>query len=92
MKSVLKIAIIGMGYVGLPLFKRISKKFPTLGYDQNKKRINELNLGIDRNVFPNERFKVTKNMIFSNSATSLSIANFYIVCVPTPVKKKTSQI
>lgn len=87
MKSVLKIAIIGMGYVGLPLFKRISKKFPTLGYDQNKKRINELNLGIDRNVFPNERFKVTKNMIFSNSATSLSIANFYIVCVPTPVKK-----
>ena len=45
-----KIAIIGLGYVGLPLALEFSKKFPTVGYDINKERINELEKGHDRTL------------------------------------------
>ena len=42
-----KIAVIGLGYVGLPLAVEFGKKFQTIGYDLNSKRINELNQGFD---------------------------------------------
>ena len=43
----LKIAIVGLGYVGLPLFLEVSKKFLTVGFDKNKKKIDELKKSID---------------------------------------------
>ena len=46
----LKLAIIGMGYVGLPLAVEFEKKRSVIGFDINKQRIKELNLGIDRNL------------------------------------------
>ena len=46
----IKICIIGLGYVGLPVFLKLSTKFDTIGYDINKKRIKELQRGVDRNL------------------------------------------
>ena len=46
----IKICIIGLGYVGLPVFLKLSSKFDTIGFDINKKRIQELRRGLDRNL------------------------------------------
>ena len=88
--SNLKIGIIGLGYVGLPLFLCSSKFFPTKGFDINRKRISELKNNYD---FSEEYSKsVLKKLNFSNKISSkfnfLSDCNFYIITVPTPVKRK----
>lgn len=48
--------IIGLGYVGLPIFKRLIKKFKVIGFDINKKRVVELNKGIDNNEVKKKTF------------------------------------
>lgn len=85
MKDV-KIAIIGLGYVGLPLAVEFGKKFPTLGFDINKARIEELKNGQDHTleVSP-EELKQSAQLSYSCDLEELKQANFYIVTVPTPI-------
>ena len=67
------ICIVGLGYVGLPLARLFSKRYRTIGYDNNPCRIKELaSAGED-------------NIIFTNSTDDIKECNFYIVAVPTPV-------
>jgi UDP-N-acetyl-D-galactosamine dehydrogenase len=80
-------AVIGLGYVGFPIFKRLSRKIPVIGFDNSKIRVHDLKNGCDHNEFPNQKFLKTRNMFFSNNQKYLSRANFFIICVPTPIKK-----
>lgn len=86
-----KLAIIGLGYVGLPLAVEFSKKgFSVLGFDINKKRIEELKAGSDitNEVSTEELMQaIDNNIIFSNNEKDLLNANILIVTVPTPIDK-----
>ena len=83
-----KIAIIGLGYVGLPLALEFSKKKSVIGFDINKRRVKELNSGIDTNLeFKKKELKTKKKIIFTYSENDLKFANCYIITVPTPVNK-----
>lgn len=82
----MKVAVIGLGYVGLPLAVEASKKYEVLGFDLNKARIAELELGQDRTLEVEEiELKQAKNLRYSASEKDLEDANFYIVTVPTPI-------
>lgn len=83
-----KIAIIGLGYVGLPLAVEFSKKYTTIGFDINKSRINELNNSNDATLeVDNKSLKsaLENGLILTNSLKSISTSNVYIVTVPTPI-------
>ncbi len=80
------IAIIGLGYVGLPLAVKFGKKFKTIGFDKNKKRINELKEFKDKtNELNEDKIKNSKNLIFSSQSSVLSSASIFIITVPTPI-------
>ena len=75
----LKLAIIGLGYVGLPLILEFAKKRKVIGFDTNEKRIEELNLGIDKNLeFKKHELKLSKNLKFTTNEKDLKSANCYI--------------
>ncbi len=81
-----KIAIIGLGYVGLPLAVEFGKKFMTLGFDINLKRIKELKSGFDRTLESNQgEIESAKLLNFSSDKNDLSNYNVFIVTVPTPI-------
>ena len=84
----IKIAIFGLGYVGLPLAVSFSKKYHTIGYDLNEKRINQLKSGIDKTLEVSEKIlKNANNLIFTSELDDVSRCNFYIVTVPTPIDR-----
>jgi UDP-N-acetyl-D-galactosamine dehydrogenase len=85
MKKPQNIAVIGLGYVGLPLAVAMAKKFSTIGFDINKKRVDTINGGNDPNgeVDPTE-LKNTRLLCTCDPA-DLAKADFVIVAVPTPV-------
>ena len=84
-----KIAIIGLGYVGLPLALAFGKKYEVIGFDLNLERINELRHGVDRtNEVPETELDLLKNSQFTNNLSDISECNVYIVTVPTPVTKE----
>ena len=83
----LKICVVGLGYVGLPVALGISSKFETLGFDISKKRIEELRIKFDSNKEYLKKDFVNKRIIFSNKSKNLKDSNVYIICVPTPIKK-----
>ena len=79
--------IIGLGYVGLPLFISLKKKFKVVGYDISKKRVSELNNYIDRNKeFNRKELTLNKGCLFTSNKADIKDSNFYIVAVPTPIK------
>ena len=88
-----KIAVIGLGYVGLPLAIEFAKKYPVLGFDINEIRIQELSNGKDRtNEADLDALKKTlsnndgsKGLIFSSETNQLKGYNVFIVTVPTPI-------
>ena len=81
-----KIAIIGLGYVGLPLAVEFGKKYPTIGFDINKTRIDELNIGIDITLeVDRDGIKSASKLNFSSSQDSIKDCNTYIITVPTPI-------
>lgn len=84
--SDLKIAVIGLGYVGLPLAVEFGKKVPVIGFDIHKKRIEELQSGQDHTleVSPEELQQATQ-LFYSANLDDLKGCNFFIVTVPTPV-------
>ena len=84
-----KIAIIGLGYVGLPLALAFGEKFNTLGFDINQDRIKELQNKNDSNLLSNKQsFYKSKKLKFSSNKKDLGNSNIFIITVPTPVKKK----
>jgi UDP-N-acetyl-D-galactosamine dehydrogenase len=84
----LKLAIIGLGYVGLPLSLAFEKKRHVIAYDISKKRVNELKKGFDTNQdTSSEELKRVKNLKFTNKESDLRFSNCYIVTVPTPIDK-----
>ena len=84
--SELKIAVIGLGYVGLPLAVEFGKKLPVVGFDIHQKRIQELQNGEDHTleVSP-EELKQATQLIYSANLEDLRSCNFFIVTVPTPI-------
>ena len=85
-----KIAIIGLGYVGLPVAALFASKYRVVGYDINLKRINALNNYIDdtNEISSNKLKKVlNNNLILSGNIDSVKDCNIYIITVPTPINK-----
>ncbi|MHA8104569.1 nucleotide sugar dehydrogenase [Aquirufa nivalisilvae] len=81
-----KIAVIGLGYVGLPLAVEFGKIYSVLGFDINTQRVKELANGIDRTLESNEEeIKSSVNLKFSSNKEDLSHYNVFIVTVPTPI-------
>jgi len=84
--SVIKIGVIGLGYVGLPLAIAFGKIYEVLGFDINQKRIDELQNGFDRTRECDENFSISsKYLQFSSYVDDLKHCNIYIVTVPTPI-------
>jgi len=82
-----KIAIIGLGYVGLPLAHAFSEKYEVIGFDINKIRIDELNRGHDRTLELSDAqlVEIKDKIIFSTSLEDIASCNIYIITVPTPI-------
>jgi UDP-N-acetyl-D-galactosamine dehydrogenase len=86
-----KIAVIGLGYVGLPLANEFGKYFQTIGYDINEKRIADLKFSIDiTNELTAEDFENSKFLSFTSEINEISKCNIYIITVPTPTKDDNS--
>jgi len=88
-----KIAIIGLGYVGLPLAVEFAKKFFVVGFDINKQRISELNTGLDKTLeVESDNLKsvlttdlnANEGLYITDNIEALAVANVYIITVPTP--------
>ena len=82
----IRIAIIGLGYVGLPLAVEFGKKFETVGFDINESRIKELMSGNDATMeVSREQLTGSKSLSFSADATDIENCNIFIITVPTPI-------
>lgn len=82
----LKLAIIGLGYVGLPLAVEFGKKRPVVGFDINQKRIDELQAGHDATLETEpEELRAANHLRFSTNLEDLRACNCFIVTVPTPI-------
>ena len=82
----IRIAIIGLGYVGLPLAVEFGKKFETVGFDINESRIKELTSGNDATMeVSREQLTGSKSLSFSADATDIENCNIFIITVPTPI-------
>ena len=87
MKKILP-AIIGLGYVGLPVFISLKKKFKVIGFDTNKERVTNLNHQIDtNNEFSKNELKLLNKSLITNKKQYLKKCNFFIITVPTPINK-----
>ncbi len=83
-----KIAVIGLGYVGLPLAHAFSEKYEVVGFDIAQWRIDELNSGVDRTLELNEdqvNEALSNGMKFTNVLDEIADCNVYVVTVPTPI-------
>jgi len=82
----LTLAVIGLGYVGLPLAVEFGKKRPVIGFDINQKRVTELQNGQDHTLeVSSEELRQAVHLSYTASADDLKAANVYIVTVPTPI-------
>jgi len=88
-----RIAVIGLGYVGLPLMVEFAKKYPTLGFDINSTRIHQLRQGNDlmKDLSKGELQEAIQGS-YSYDPEDLADFNVYIITVPTPVDKQSGQI
>ena len=85
----IKICVVGLGYVGLPLARLFSTKFPTVGYDLNQKRVDALMAGHDATLEVKDELlqDAIKNhgFVCTTDLEKIKDCNFYVVAVPTPV-------
>ncbi len=79
-----QVAVIGLGYVGLPLALEFSKKYPVVGFDIDQERVRELQNGHDRTKEV-EASDLISDILFSSNLKDIGHANTYIVTVPTPI-------
>ncbi|MDP3313306.1 nucleotide sugar dehydrogenase [Lutibacter sp.] len=98
MSKEIKIAIIGLGYVGLPLARLFATKFPVIGYDINDGRVVELNKGIDKTLEVEKEMLLdvlvhklsNENGLFcTTDINDINECNYFIITVPTPVDKNS---
>jgi UDP-N-acetyl-D-galactosamine dehydrogenase len=97
-----RIAIVGLGYVGLPLARLFATKYQVVGFDINKKRVNEINSGVDSTLeISNDELskvlvtgflKTKKGLLCSSKIEDISDCTYYIVTVPTPVDKNNRPV
>ncbi|KIA82870.1 UDP-N-acetyl-D-galactosamine dehydrogenase [Kaistella solincola] len=98
-----KIAIIGLGYVGLPLARLFATKYPVVGFDINRKRVEELNNGHDDTLEVSDDLLTSalvnsnptfdqKGLFCSSEMQDIADANIYIITVPTPVDKNNRPV
>ncbi len=97
MDTKIKIAVIGLGYVGLPLARLFATKYPVVGFDINENRISELRQGTDSTlevadavlqaVLVSDFDSANKGLLCSSDIAAIQDCNYYIVTVPTPVDK-----
>lgn len=81
-----RIAVIGLGYVGLPLAVEFGKKYKTIGFDLKEARVSELKTGYDSTgEVESENLKLSQHLKFSCTAEDLVNSNVFIVAVPTPI-------
>lgn len=84
----IKLAVVGLGYVGLPLAVEFGRYRSVIGFDINKNRINDLRFGIDSTLETTpEDLKASKHLTFTNDPRDLLACNLYIITVPTPIDK-----
>jgi len=82
----ISLAVIGLGYVGLPLAVEFSKFRPVVGFDIKKDRIKQLRSGVDHTLeVANEELRAAKNLTFTDNLKELKECNCFIITVPTPV-------
>jgi UDP-N-acetyl-D-galactosamine dehydrogenase len=83
-----KIALIGLGYVGLPLAVEFGKKYLTVGFDVNETRLDQLRDGVDTTLELNKQeLSASVNLSFTSSLADIADSNIYIVTVPTPINE-----
>ena len=83
----IKLGIVGMGYVGLPLATEFGKIRDVIGFDIDEERIRSLKYHKDETLeISSEDFLKAKGLKFTQKIEDISKCNFYIVCVPTPIK------
>ena len=94
-----RIAVIGLGYVGLPLAVELGRKFPTVGFDINAERVDELSKGVDSTleveddylksvlVTPKDIAAGNNGLLVTTAAGELKDCNVFVVTVPTPTDK-----
>ena len=83
-----KLSVIGLGYVGLPLAVAFSEKYPVVGFDIAKWRIEELNKGYDRTLEVSEeelKEAIKRGIKFTDKLEDIKDSNVYIITVPTPI-------
>ena len=81
-----RIAIIGLGYVGLPLAVEFGRKYPTIGFDINKDRVNELSIGNDLTLeVTTEDIQNSTHLKFTSKKEEIDKCQIYIITVPTPI-------
>jgi UDP-N-acetyl-D-galactosamine dehydrogenase len=86
MKNIKSIAVIGQGYVGLPLAIEFGKNHPTVGFDINVGRIDQLKSGVDHtNEATPEQLRSAQELTFSSDINDIKDSTIYIVTVPTPI-------
>ena len=86
-----RIAILGLGYVGLPLAIGLSKSYDVIGYDIDSNRIIELRKGIDKTLEIDKstiKKQLDKKLFLTSDINDLTDCNFYIATVPTPISNK----
>jgi len=84
----IRLAIVGLGYVGLPLALEFAKKIKVIGFDIEKKRIKELKIGIDKNLEQKKKdLKNNKNLYLTSNERDLKSQNCFILAIPTPVNQ-----
>jgi len=81
------VAVIGLGYVGLPIAVAFGKKAPVIGFDINKKKIEELRRGVDRTGEVSAKDLKSSRVTYTSDPTELKAADFMIVAVPTPINE-----
>jgi UDP-N-acetyl-D-galactosamine dehydrogenase len=85
-QDLIKIGLIGLGYVGLPLAVEFGKHYPTIGFDINPTRIRQLESGFDTTLeVEPEEIAAAQLLTFSNQIEAIEDCNIYIVTVPTPI-------
>lgn len=81
----MKIAIIGLGYVGLPLAIAVAKQYKVVGYDIDKKRISQLSKSIDKTREVEDNELKNSTIVYTDNKQDISSCNIFIVTVPTPI-------
>lgn len=97
----IQIAVIGLGYVGLPLAVEFAKKYPVVGFDINQSRVDELNSGTDSTLEVDDsnlksvlvkKQPDTTGMLLTTNKEEIENCNYYIVTVPTPTDKNNRPV